>query len=357
MSKTGLSKYALFIDLLKDPDRKSLPRIFKEILLLTFYHCSIPQHYFSRYLFKKRTANIKDYFPDAYLYKIKSFYNDKGVVEVLENKLYFDFFYSQFGIPLPRILMYNFNKTFIIANNSFTINNIEDFKVKLGHIFNQNLSYDSIMIKRTYGSFGGKNIFKLFRHQLIKNPEIINKIYSEVNKAGFLFQETVTQHPELNRLNLSCLNTIRFDTFIGSNGKIEIISGYIRMSVNNYHVDNICSGGVQVGIDLNNGRLKKFGYSSFRTFGTKVLTAHPVTHTVFEDFNIPFFQQAKEMVIRAASYMPGLRLVGWDVAIGESGPVLIEGNSDYEVARNDLADGGYRANATFRKVLAEINLL
>jgi hypothetical protein len=357
MTKPGMSNYTLFIDLLKDPDRKSLPRILREILLLSFYHCSPPQHYFSRYLFKKGAINVKDYFPGSYLYKIKSFYNDKEVIEVLENKLYFNFYYSQFGVSLPKVLMYNHNKLFVIGNSSFTVNSTQHFKLVLEQLFNQNPSYDSIIIKRTYGSYGGRKVFKLFRHQLSTEPAIISELYSEVTKAGFLFQETIIQLLELNKLNPSCLNTIRFDTFIGSDQKIEIISGYIRMSVNNYHVDNISSGGVMVGINLENGRLKKCGYSSFRKFGTKVLTAHPVTNTVFEDFSIPFFQQAKELVIRAASFMPGLRLVGWDVAIGESGPVLIEGNSDYEIAGNDLADGGYRANVTFRKALSEINYL
>ena len=55
--------------------------------------------------------------------------------------------------------------------------------------------------------------------------------------------------------------------------------------------------------------------------------------------------------------MPGLRLVGWDVAVGESGPILIEGNSDYIIRGNDFTDEGYLANTTFRKVLHEINYL
>jgi hypothetical protein len=55
--------------------------------------------------------------------------------------------------------------------------------------------------------------------------------------------------------------------------------------------------------------------------------------------------------------MPGLRLVGWDVAIGESGPVLIEGNSDYDISGNDLTEGGYLANPRFRKVLHETSYL
>ena len=186
---------------------------------------------------------------------------------------------------------------------------------------------------------------------------MVNKLYSEVIKTGYLFQETIKQHPDLDKLNPSCLNTIRFDTFIDSDGKIEIISGYIRMSIINYHIDNITSGGCQVGIDLETGKLNKNGYFTIRTNGLKVISEHPITKTVFENFSIPLFQQAKELVISTASFMPDLRLIGWDVAIGESGPILIEGNSNYDVQGNDLSYGGYRSNPVFRKVLHEINYL
>jgi len=55
--------------------------------------------------------------------------------------------------------------------------------------------------------------------------------------------------------------------------------------------------------------------------------------------------------------MPGIRLVGWDVAIGPESPVLVEGNSDYDIATSDLSYGGYKANPVFQKVLKEIKYL
>jgi hypothetical protein len=158
----------------------------------------------------------------------------------------------------------------------------------------------------------------------------MEEIFSEVHKSEFLFQETVKQHPELNLLNDSCLNTIRIDTFIDSEGKIDIISAYLRLGINNCNVDNISSGGCGVGIDLKTGKLKKYGYGLVQTCGAEIFTEHPVSKTRFENFSLPFFDQVKELVIKAASLVPVLRLVGWDVAIGESGPFLIEGNSDYD---------------------------
>jgi hypothetical protein len=253
--------------------------------------------------------------------------------------------------------MFNCKEMFVIGKKSIEVNSVHNFKVMLEEIFKQNPSYDSIFIKKTNSSSGGSNVFKLLLHQFKSQPEIFNEIYSEVIKSGFLFQETVKQHPDLNNLNGSCLNTIRFDTFINSDGEIDLISGYIRMSINNHYVDNISSGGCQVGIDLQTGKLKKIGYGPIKTNGVKVMTEHPITKLIFENLSVPFFTQAKELVLKAASYMPGLRIVGWDVAIAESGPILIEGNSDYDISGNDLVDGGYLANPLFRKVLHEINYL
>jgi hypothetical protein len=68
---------------------------------------------------------------------------------------------------------------------------------------------------------------------------------------------------------------------------------------------------------------------------------------------IPCFDEVKKIVLDAAGYIPSLRLVGWDVGIGENGPVIIEGNSYYSIPGNDLASGGYRSHAVFRKVVRE----
>lgn len=357
-SNSKKSALTLLSEVLSDPESKSFFKMSYEIIVLMLYHKKLPRHYFSKYLFKKNITNIKDYYTEHFLYyKLKPFFNDLAVRDVVENKLYFDFFYSQFNIKLPKILMYNHRKIFVKGNESFEINNIADFTKELARIFEQNSTCDSIIIKKTYGSYGGEEVFKIMREQISSNPEMIDNLYYKVLKAGFLFQETVKQHSELNLLNPSSLNTLRIDTFIDKDGNIEIISAYLRMSINNIHVDNISSGGCQVGVDLQSGKLKKVGFSEFSIVGTKVFTSHPVTGFVFEDFEIPYFTEAKVLILKVAGYMPGLRLVGWDVAISESGPVLIEGNSDYAMGGNDLSEGGYRTNTIFRKMLKELNYL
>jgi hypothetical protein len=188
-------------------------------------------------------------------------------------------------------------------------------------------------------------------------PEpFINELFSRIKDSGYLFQETIHQHPDLNRLNPSCVNTIRMDTFIDQEGHVEIISHYLRMSINNLHIDNISSGGCFVGVNPD-GKLKKFGYTSISKMGGSIFTAHPVTKVVFQDFEIPYFNEAKLFVLQVAKLIPDLRLIGWDMAITETGPLLIEGNDGYDITNNDLSYGGYKANPVFRKLLKELKLI
>lgn len=346
----------LFTQLLRDQDRKPLLKIVSEFLYLFFIYGELPKHYFSRYLFKKEITNIRDFLPNKFLdEKIFNRFSDFKVKEVLDNKLYFYLFYRQFNLSIAKILMYNHRSMFIIGNKCIDVRTITDFTFLLQGIFKFNSSYDSLMIKKTYSSSSGREVYKLFRNQLKNDPDVIEKLFNEVINSNFIFQETIYQHPEVSKLNPSCINTIRMDTFIDGEGNCNVISAYIRMSTSNSHVDNFNEGGCAVGIVLETGKLKKYGYSSFKNVGVKVLTQHPVTKTVFENYSIPFLPQAKELALKAARLVPALRLIGWDVAIGESGPVLVEGNSNYQISGSDFLYGGYNANKSFRKVLNEFN--
>jgi hypothetical protein len=345
---------ALAAELLKDPERKSIFRMAAEVVFLYFYHKEIPRHYFSRYLFKEGRNNIADYLPGKFLYRIKSKFNEEDARDVLENKLYFDFYYRQFKFPLPKILMYNQGKLFVASGLSFELNDAASFREALKNLLANNTSYNSIFVKKTYWSYGGTHIFKIAIDDLGKDSAKIDEIYRVVTKTGYLFQETVRQHSELERFNPSCLNTIRFDTFIDKDGRIDIISAYFRTNIKNHYTDNDPEGGCEIPINLESGKLKKYGYLTLKSNGLKLPFQHPMTRVMFENFEIPHFEQAKELVLEAARYVPSLRLVGWDVAIGETGPILIEGNSDYAIPASDLSYGGYRKNPIFQKVLKEI---
>ena len=71
----------------------------------------------------------------------------------------------------------------------------------------------------------------------------------------------------------------------------------------------------------------------------------------FQGFQIPFFEDVRRIALEAAHWIPKA-LVGWDIAVSETGPALIEGNTRYyHTQASDMAYGGYRRNPVYKKVV------
>ena len=147
----------------------------------------------------------------------------------------------------------------------------------------------------------------------------------------FLVEQAVIQHDELNRLCPSSVNTLRIVT-LNVDKKAHFLYALLRVGSGNNHVDNISSGGMYTLIGED-------GVLHFPAFCDKTglyYDAHPVTHTEYQGFTVPMFQEAVDICLKAAQVKPGLAYIGWDVAITPNGPVLIEGNilPGYDMAQN-----------------------
>ncbi len=352
----NLTKAVRFIpSMVGDHQRKSLPKIFSELLFLMFYHREFPALYFSRRLYLKDKKDITNYLPNKLLYSIADRINDQSAAVVLSNKLYFDFYYRPIVKHLPKILCHNHGKMFIRGHKEYMVADTDQFEELLRDLILNRSETHSVFIKKMYESHGGKNTYRISEEDLPLNRKKLRELYSVVTSSAYLFQETITQHPKLDEINPSCINSIRMDTFVDKDGSCEVLSAYIRMSTSNSHVDNVSSGGCYVGIDIHTGELTRYGYSAISVTGGNTYTRHPETGIVFKGFKIPFFKEAKAFVRGIARLVPSLRLIGWDIAITPRGPLLIEGNSGYDITGNDMIYGGYRANPVFRKVLSELN--
>lgn len=137
-------------------------------------------------------------------------------------------------------------------------------------------------------------------------------------------EELVVQHKELSKLNPNSVNTIRIFTY-----KQRCIAAVIRMGIGERHVDN---GGVFAPLDIEYGIVVNGAYSLSYTFNiTECQTVHPTSGIFLPGFQIPFWKECVSMVEEASGLIKGIPLVGWDVAITESGPIIIEANSEPEI--------------------------
>lgn len=342
-----------------DPERKSFLRMCFEFLLCSVANRCFATHYLTSYLYRKDVNNILDYIPIKEERQVQEKINDPRVSDIVTNKLYFLEFFKQGGFKVPRLLGYNLlDKFYFLTNKAWEtaeLSSIMVFKYSLEHIM-KNSRIDSIFLKEIRGN-SGIGAYLVSMATLDTKLEIEN-VYKVVRKNSYVFQEVVVQHPDLSRLNPTSLNTIRIDTFRLPGKNAEILSAFIRVGGKGKNVDNVGSGGVLVSADLETGKLREKGFNFFhgsQQFGT--FLESPATGYTFDGFQIPYFNDVKETVVNAAEWIPP-SLVGWDVAVGPTEPILIEANLLYYGLRSsDMAYGGYRKNPVYRKAIDYVKKL
>lgn len=132
-----------------------------------------------------------------------------------------------------------------------------------------------------------------------------------------IIEEAIVQHPKMNVLYPGSINTIRFITLVEKKD-VKLLGASLRIG-NGKDIDN---GGIYASVDIVKGELDSIAYNNF---GEK-FEKHPITNHTIKGFKIPFWEDVVEICKKAALEVPDVRCVGWDVAMSEKGPLLIEGN-------------------------------
>jgi len=141
-----------------------------------------------------------------------------------------------------------------------------------------------------------------------------------------LVEEFIIQHPALNALSPSGVNTVRIFTQLDKNNEVEFLGCRQRISVNS-PIDNMAAGNLAAYIDEQTGKITDAGVYSDITKNEEII--HPITGVPIVGFQVPFWDETLAMVKEAAKLYPQNRSIGWDIVITENGPGFIEGNHDW----------------------------
>lgn len=141
-----------------------------------------------------------------------------------------------------------------------------------------------------------------------------------------LQEEFIEQHTELMRLSPSAVNTIRIFTQLDAQDNVCVLGCRLRISVNS-HVDNMAAGNLAASVDEVTGVVNGLGYYSDITKAPEEY--HPITKIKIPGFEIPFWKETLALAKEAALWHKENRSIGWDIAITEMAPTLIEGNHDW----------------------------
>ena len=235
-----------------------------------------------------------------------------------------------------------FNKTFkdYIRRDyiDLTESSLDDFK--------EFLNKNKTIIVKPVDSSGGFGISKI----TVDNSLDVEKLYNELKETKrTLVEECVRQHPEMNRLCPTSVNTLRIVT-VKVNDEVHIMLRAIRIGNGINPVDNFHSGGMFSYFD-ENGVINNIAADRQCTIFTK----HPTTGVDIVGFKIPYYKEAIELVKKAAKVVPEIGYIGFDVAISEDGPLLIEGNElpgyDIYQSKVHLSDDKKGLKPLFDKVI------
>lgn len=173
------------------------------------------------------------------------------------------------------------------------------------------------IVRKPINGLGGANVEKIETKDITN----IKKFYQDLKKDNCLIEELVIQNKTWSQLNPKSLNTIRVVTKC-IDGKSDVIFAVARIGSGASIVDNFHQGGVGVKVDIKKGILvgntiDKKGNENETTSQTKIKV---------DGFKIPYWQEILEMTKEAAKVNDKVNIVGWDVAITDDGPLIIEGN-------------------------------
>ena len=148
-----------------------------------------------------------------------------------------------------------------------------------------------------------------------------------LNVCEYTSQEIqqLAQNSHFDIMPPNSLNTVRFITQLTANG-VDVIGASLRMGIYK-NTDNLSSGGITAKINVETGKIESRGVSFDIT--VPEYEVHPVSNVKIENFQIPYWNEVVTLCIKAASKYDDNKSIGWDVAITQRGPILIEGNHDW----------------------------
>lgn len=175
------------------------------------------------------------------------------------------------------------------------------------------------------------------KHCLVDHPDttldqFVTSIFAEKN-GGYIIQKKLYSHQHVAEFTDNpMLQTMRIETYLDDNNQPQILGRRIKFPDKGSIVDNFVYGTSQ-----NRSCIVNENGVVFQTYTNcpqkKCLVRYDYLLNAEgekELLQMPFWPEAMSMVLRAQALFAPLKTIGWDVAITDDGPILIEGNSYWD---------------------------
>ena len=249
-------------------------------------------------------------------------------------------FYNMRDNEVATFFTYKMNDKLVDKMNNKKKKKIFDDKSVFDQIFEEYLGRKCLKTDASYDEFvkfiGTKK--EIFYKKIAGNRGIgaqkinvddykgnIKKLYDDIQNMDLgIVEDVVVPHDDIKKICDSGLSTIRLIT-LNINGKLVILDS-VFMIINGGIVNcEVTGGGLSACIDVNSGIVVSDAVDVNRNYYSN----HPISGEVIKGFQIPFWNEVLSLANEVYNKVPGVNYIGWDIAITNDGPIIIEGNASW----------------------------
>ena len=230
------------------------------------------------------------------------------------------------GIPMPELLGYH---------DPYKKNAEEDFAQLIVNLHDTGRC--PFVIKATESSHG-EGVYVVTSVMRTNNGVCLQLINGRQISLGnilkhrdeLIVEALIKQTKQFSDFNKTSVNTIRFMTCLYPDGEAKVIATFIKIGRDGAFVDNAGAGGnVDAGVDVDSGQIyAPIVFKGFRD--TYNIKNHPDTNMPLEGVVVEDWELIKSKVLEYQKALPFVKAAGWDIAITDDGPVVIEVNDSWD---------------------------
>ena len=206
----------------------------------------------------------------------------------------------------------------------------------------------SCVIKTTESSHGD-NVWVIQNIDYQDNDALLTRfdgqqmlLSSVLRNEPLIFESVVHQTGQFAAFNASSVNTVRFMTALYPDGSAKVIATFIKIGRAGRCVDNAGGGGnVDVCVDVATGEIR-YAIQFDGWHRVREIDCHPDSGNPLNGVVIDNWESIKNEVIRFQQAFPYCKVAGWDIAITDEGPVVIEVNDFWDRTGQFFIRRGWR---------------
>jgi len=288
-------------------------------------------------------AELQQYISKHDLLRMQYSLNDAHYRSLTEDKTIFYGLCDSFHIPSPTLYAY-----FSPPGGWLKDGSIVQGQVQWVNYF-ECLAPREFVIKPSLGVYA--HGFRMIERQeqrwrcrsghTYSSHELYQSLTQDPHYDRFILQERVRNHDDLTQVSHSeALQTVRIVTLMNSKGTPQIINALLKIVQGNNITDNFAggdSGNLLANLDIETGQI--LAVVGKQNGSLESITHNQQTHTSYLEFTLPLWKEVKELALHAATKFSPLQTIGWDIAITQNGPLMIEGNQCWDPGQNFFKEG------------------